>query len=268
MRCCSIISGSSGNCVYIESENTHVLIDAGASGRQIELGLREAKIDPWKLDAILVTHEHNDHIQGVGVLSRKFRVPVFANAGTWGAMARKIGRISPPHHKIFKDYHKFKVGEMDIMPFSIHHDAVEPVGFAIESGNEKVSVITDTGFVDDDMMEAIEGSDIYYFEANHDEMMLMTGSYPNELKARILSKNGHLSNKQAGEALKNLLRERGESVLLAHMSMENNEEVLCLNTVVGILEDAGVDVYNKQNIMVAPRYVPSKFICCREEIIV
>lgn len=264
MKLCSIISGSSGNCVYLETEKTRILIDAGCSGRQIELLMKQAGLDPRRLNGIFVTHEHGDHIQGVGVMSRRFHIPIFANAKTWEAMARRIGRITPSYRRVFKNRERFQFQDIEVQPFLTHHDAADPVGYAFSAGSGKASVVTDTGFVDERIIDAIDGSDIYYFEANHDEEMLINGPYPELLKQRILSREGHLSNLQAGRALSEVLAGRGEIVLLAHMSIENNEPSLCLDTVQTVLQSEGIDALNAQRISVAPRLIPSAICCCTD----
>lgn len=227
MRLCSIVSGSSGNCVYLDSGDTHLLIDIGCSARQAERGMAVHGLDPKDLDGILVTHEHGDHIKGVGAMSRRFKLPIYANMKTWAKMVKKLGKLPAEHRKVFQDGQVFPLKDLLITPFSLHHDAADPVGYAIESEEGKASITTDTGFVDDEMMDTVAGSDIYYFEANHDVDMVMTGPYPPQLKKRILSSKGHLSNNQAGEALSELLTGYDEVVLLAHMSTNNNRSDLC-----------------------------------------
>jgi len=259
-----MISGSSGNCVYLETDRTRILIDAGCSGRQIELLMRQAGVDPKRLDGIFVTHEHGDHIQGVGVMSRRFRVPIFANERTWQAMAKRVGRITPTYRHSFKNNERFAFRDIEVHPFSTHHDAADPVGYAFSSDSGKASIVTDTGFIDERILAAIGGSDIYYFEANHDETMLLNGPYPELLKQRILSEEGHLSNLQAGRALSEVLSGRNEIVLLAHMSIENNEAELCLSTVQGVLQAEGIDAIRHQRISVAPRFTPSIMCSCRD----
>lgn len=262
MKLCSIASGSSGNCVYVETEKTHLLVDAGYSGRQIMGLMEEAGLSPRKLDGIFVTHEHADHIKGVGVLSRRFKIPIFANRETWKAMERKIGRIAPSYHKVFDCNHPFPFGDLLVHPFCIHHDAENPVGYTFRSGKEKVTVLTDTGYIDERMMETIRGSQIYYLEANHDVEMLLHGPYPEMLKERILSTKGHLSNAQCGRALTDLLCGEDEVVLLAHMSIENNEARLCERTVKNILMKQGLDTARKIRVQVAPRFEPSGIFSC------
>ncbi len=262
MKMCSIASGSSGNCVYLETEEARIIIDAGLSGKQIQTLLEKGGINPKKLDAILVTHEHADHIKGVGVLSRRFHIPVYANLETWRAMHLKIGNINSDMRKVFKNLQTFGLKDLEIKALPLHHDAVDPVGFSFISKDEKASLITDTGFLDSRMMDEIANSDIYYFEANHDVEMLLRGPYPQDLKARILSDHGHLSNRQAGLALSELLRGRDEVVLLAHLSDKNNNPRVCRDTVCGILRNEGFDTENSMKILAAPRSEPSTIYSC------
>ena len=263
MKVQSISSGSSGNCVYVESDQACFLVDAGKSGRQIQEILQSAAIDPKKLDGIFVTHEHADHIQGVGVLSRRFRVPVFANENTWGAMAKRLGRIPPDYRMVFKNDQAFEWKGLEVRAIPIHHDAVDPVGYTFTSLDEKATVLTDTGFLDDRIMDRIAGSTIYYLEANHDVSMLLNGPYPEPLKERVLSNRGHLSNRQAGLALAGLLRGEDEAVLLAHLSEENNTPEISLATVRAVLMEEGIDPDRGMTIKVAPRHVASRVYTCR-----
>lgn len=262
MKICSIASGSSGNCIYLETEQSRILIDAGYSAKQIEILLKEANIDPRKLDAIFVTHEHSDHIQGVGVLSRRFHLPIYANRKTWEAMAGKLGKITPAHRFTFKNNHRFSFQDLEIFPFPVHHDAADPVGYSFLCQDEKASIVTDTGVLDQGIMDAVQGSDIYYFEANHDVGMVLNGPYPQQLKERILSDRGHLSNRQAGLALSELLRGEDEVVLLAHMSMINNNIRVCQDTVLSTLMEEGIDPKNHMKLLVAPRLSPSALYNC------
>ncbi|MDD7593555.1 MAG: MBL fold metallo-hydrolase [Peptoniphilaceae bacterium] len=253
----SIASGSSGNCVYVRSGATQILIDAGYSGRQIEKLLKMADIEPRKLSAILVTHEHSDHIAGVGVLSRRHHIPVYANANTWRAMEHKLGKIKDHDHKEFTNGKPFLLGDMEVLPVPVHHDAADPVGYTFSSGREKISVVTDTGIVDRHLLDAMAGSDIYYFEANYEEFLLMHGDYSPWSKKRIASELGHLSNVQSAAALCELLEGRGEQVLLAHMSINNNTSACCQKTVCDYLEAQGFDTGRDVHVLVAPRYEPS-----------
>lgn len=262
MKMCSIASGSDGNCVYLETEELSLIIDAGLSGKQIQDLLVRGGINPKKLDAILVTHEHADHIKGVGVLSRRFHIPIFANMETWRAMYRKIGNINTDMRMVFKNRQTFRLKDLEIKAVPLHHDAADPVGYTFTSKDEKASLITDTGFPDSKMMDDIANSDIYYFEANHDVEMLLKGPYPEDLKARILSDRGHLSNRQAGLALSELLRGKDEVVLLAHLSDKNNNPRICRSTVCQILNKQGFDTESNMKIIPAPRWEPSSIYTC------
>ncbi len=262
MKMCSIASGSSGNCVYLETDELSIIIDAGLSGKQIQNLLETGGINPKKLDAILVTHEHADHIKGVGVLSRRFHIPVYANLETWRAMHLKIGNINSDMRMVFKNLQTFRLKDLEIKAIPLHHDAADPVGFTFISKDEKASLITDTGFPDSRMMDEIANSDIYYFEANHDVEMLIKGPYPEDLKARILSDHGHMSNRQAGLALAELLRGKDEVVLLAHLSDKNNNPRICRDTVCRILRNDGFDTENNMKILPAPRWEPSSIYSC------
>lgn len=264
MKLCSIVSGSSGNCVYVESAERKILVDAGCSVRQIGLSLQERGVDPKDLDAILVTHEHGDHVSGLGAMSRRYHLPIYANQATWQAMMKRVGRIPSEHRRLFKDKETFDLGDLAITPFPIHHDAADPVGFAITSEDGKVSITTDTGFIDEKIIDTIQGSDIYYFEANHDVDMVLSGPYPQALKERILSSKGHLSNEQSGHALTELLRGQDEVVLLAHMSVNNNLPELCEGSVRELLMANGFDLVHDK-VVLAPRYAPSDLYSCQYE---
>lgn len=264
MKICSITSGSSGNCVYLETEKSRILIDAGHSGKQLEQLMKGCGINPFQLNAIFVTHEHADHIKGVGVLSRRYRIPVFASDGTWEAMARRVGAITQAHRRCFSPEKPFTFRDMEIHPFSTHHDAAQPVCYSFYEGAEKASILTDTGYVDERMLRTISNSQIYYIEANHDLTMLRQGRYPQKLQERILSNLGHISNVQSAQALTELLCGRGEIVLLAHLSEENNTPMICRNTIVSILEENGMDTQRDQTIFVVPRFTPSPMFSCRQ----
>lgn len=257
MRLCSISSGSSGNCVYLESDHTRVLIDAGYSGKQIEMLLKGMDVDPRTIDGIFVTHEHGDHIHGVGVLSRRFGIPIFANEKTWLAMRKRIGKIHPSHIYVFENNKYFAFQDIDVYPFSVFHDAADPVGYVFLQGDEKVTVLTDTGYINENIKQTIKGSQIYYFESNHDIEMLKMGPYPPELKKRILSQVGHMSNIDAANVLSEILQGDGESILLAHLSEENNLPSLAYHTVDDLLLSDGLDTNRDIKMIVAPRFQPS-----------
>ena len=253
-------SGSSGNSVFLDYEGCKILVDAGFSGRKIENLLDSIGENPNDLDAIFLTHEHTDHSQGAAVLAKRFKKPIYANEGTWKAYLPKTKNLKDDHIKIFKSNEFLNFGPMDIYPISIHHDAYEPVGFIIYLANKKISLITDTGIIDEKIAYQIKGSDIYYMEANHDLEALKMGPYPHKLKLRIMSKMGHLSNDQAGLALADALEARGEAIFLSHLSETNNTEALSKITVESTLQSFGIDTKKDIDLMVADRYKPSKEI--------
>lgn len=259
MRLCSLASGSSGNSVLIQSDHATILIDAGYSAKRIESLLRAVGVHPKTLDAILVTHEHSDHIAGLGVLTRRYHLPIYANENTWRAMEKKVGRHRDRDHVVFRNKQPFQIKDMAILPVPVHHDCADPVGYAIRCGEEKIAVLTDTGFVDSYMMNAMRGADIYYLEANYEDLLLRHGPYSLWSKRRIASEVGHLSNHQSGEVLCEWLEGRGEQVLLAHMSINNNTEECCLHTVSQMLTDNGFAVGSRVHVCVAPRCAPSGF---------
>ncbi|MCR5687041.1 MAG: MBL fold metallo-hydrolase [Lachnospiraceae bacterium] len=224
MRICSIASGSSGNCIYVGSDNTHVIIDAGISGRRIEEGLKKLGLSVNDLSALLITHEHSDHIASVGVLSRRYGLPMYATGGTIkGIMNQKcLGGIDESlFHRISAD-DIFNIDDLTITPIEVSHDANEPVAFRIGHGSTSVGVCTDLGTYSDRIVEGFSGVDALFIEANHDVNMLQVGRYPYMLKQRILSDRGHLSNERCGQLLCRLLHDDLKSITLGHLSAENN----------------------------------------------
>ncbi|MDR7871316.1 MAG: MBL fold metallo-hydrolase [Tissierellaceae bacterium] len=243
IKFCSLSSGSSGNCQYIETKKSKIIIDAGFSGKTIEGLLASVDVNPSDLDAIFVTHEHIDHTKGVGILSRRFDIPIYANSNTWEAMEKTIGKIKEENIKVFTTEKHFDFNDITVYPIGIFHDAVEPVGYVIYYKNKKISVVTDTGWVNDNIIEKIKDSNLYFVESNHDIDMLKQGSYPWPLKQRILSTRGHLSNDDCGKLLANVLTGTGEIALLAHLSQDNNVPDLAFDTVKKCIENHGLDIY-------------------------
>lgn len=239
---CTIASGSSGNCTYIGTEHTKILIDAGISGRKIEEGLAELKLTGDAIDALFITHEHVDHIKGAGILSRRFDIPVFATAETWAAMEDSLGKIAPSNKRVIYADEVCPVNDICVKPFAIPHDAAEPVGYNVFSGKKKVTLATDIGHVTDTVRESIEGSDLLLLESNHDIDLLRKGSYPWPLKRRILGEKGHLSNAAAGELLAEVMTGKTKYVFLGHLSEENNDPHLAYETVEKILRRNRIEV--------------------------
>ena len=231
MKFCPLYSGSSGNALYAEYGETRLLIDCGKSGRMILEALRYIGVDPASLNAILITHEHTDHIAGAGVLARKLRIPVYATAGTWLAMEKKIGQIPESCKRFIERDQDFYIGRLGVAPFPIPHDAAEPVGFRLWGGRFSVSTATDLGYFPQGVLDAVSGSDLILLESNHDPDMLKANPhYSQALKTRILGRHGHLSNATCAEAAV-LLRETGvRNLILGHLSGENNTPRLALET--------------------------------------
>ena len=233
MNFCSIASGSSGNCIYIGSDRGAVLIDAGISGKRIEAGLHTIDRKTAEIDGILITHEHSDHIRGLGVLARKYHIPIYASAGTIAAVktAGTLGKIEAELFREIRPDEGFAVKDLEIEPFAISHDAAEPVAYRINHGEKSVGVVTDLGIYDDYTVAHLKQLDAILLEANHDINMLQVGGYPYYLKQRILGNQGHLSNENAGRLLCQILHDKMKTILLGHLSRENNYEALAFETV-------------------------------------
>ncbi len=239
MRLQSIASGSSGNCVYVGSEATHLLVDVGISGKKTESGLEELGLTGRDIDGILITHEHSDHIQGLGVIARKFGIPIYATAGTIREIKRLcaagrgggLGDIEDSLFHEVKEDVRFTIKDLAVNPMHISHDAAQPVGYRISYGSRRVAVCTDLGVYNDYTVECLKGMDALLIEANHDVHMLQAGSYPYYLKQRILGDRGHLSNESSGRLLCRILHDGLKTVLLGHLSKENNLPELAFESV-------------------------------------
>ena len=233
MRLCSIASGSSGNCIYVGSDCAHVLIDAGISGRRVEAGLNSLELTGRDLDGILITHEHSDHIKGLGVIARKYGIPIYATGGTVDAMVRSgsLGKIPEGIFREIREDEPFLIKDLVVNPFTIPHDAAQPVGYRLECGEHSVAIATDLGKYNEYIIENLQNLDALLLEANHDIRMLQVGRYPYYLKQRIMGDRGHLSNENAGQLLCRLLHDNLKAVFLGHLSKENNYEELAYETV-------------------------------------
>ncbi len=232
MRMCSIASGSSGNCIYVGSDNTHVLVDAGISGKRITEGLSALELIPADIDAILVTHEHADHIAGLGVMARRYGIPIYGTKKTLQAILqdRKVGEIDPCLLHAFASCDSFSIGDLHMAPMAISHDAADPVAYRIgqqtSGGEKKVAICTDLGTFTEETIGCLQGLDALLLEANHDVRMLQLGPYTYQLKMRILSDKGHLSNENAGRLLDRILHDHMQHIFLGHLSKENNMPAL------------------------------------------
>lgn len=233
MELCSIASGSSGNCIYAGSDDSHILIDAGISGKRIETGLNSIDLKTAEMQGILITHEHIDHIGGLGVIARRYGIPMYATEGTIDAVlhTKSVGKIEESlFHAIQPDV-DFVIGDLTIQPISISHDAADPVAYKIKQPGKSMAVMTDLGKYDQSIIDKLQNLDVLLLEANHDVQMLQVGSYPYSLKRRILGEKGHLSNEASGQLLGELLHDHFNTVFLGHLSKENNYEELAYETV-------------------------------------
>lgn len=263
MRMMTIASGSSGNCIYVGSDNTHILIDDGISRKRVVEGLNGIGLDISDISAVFVTHEHSDHIDGLGVLLRKNLIPVYASKGTINEM-KTYKKMSDIDHSVYNEISAdsdIQIG--DIIVHSIHnyHDAKEPMAYKVTDGKKNVGIITDIGHYDDYIIDNLKGMNSLLIESNHDIRMLEAGPYPYYLKRRILGDSGHLSNESAGRLLNELLNDDMERVLLGHLSHENNYAELAYETV-RLEVNLGENDYRADdfNIQVARRDMPSDLI--------
>ena len=256
---CSLYSGSSGNCLFVETEQTKILVDAGVSLKKIEQALESINTTASNLDAVIVTHEHVDHIQSVGNISKKFDIPVFATSQTFDAMPKQTEKISDKNKKsIFID-EKFSIGDIQILPFSIPHDAANPCGYTLFSDNKKISIATDIGHMNNDILKHIDGSEFILLEANYDIEVLKYTKYPYKLKNRIAGPTGHLSNKVAGQTINYLIKSGLKNAILGHLSKESNFPELAYQTVVDELICNGTNLENF-NLSIASRDMPGKLL--------
>lgn len=233
MRLVSIASGSSGNCIYVGSDQTHILVDAGISNKRIEQGLNEIGLKGTEIDGIVITHEHSDHTKGLGVLARRYGVPIYGTKETLEEIRemKQLGEFSSELLKPILPDVDFMIGDLTVKPFSINHDAANPVAYRIRHDRRSVAVATDMGHFNQYIIDHLQGLDALLLEANHDVNMLQTGPYPYYLKRRILSDHGHLSNENCGRLINCLLHDNLKKILLGHLSKENNYEELAYETV-------------------------------------
>ena len=257
---CSLYSGSSGNCLFVSSNNTKILVDCGTSLKKIVDGLQSINYSIDNIDAILVTHEHSDHVQSLGAISKKFDIPVFANIETWNAMEKQKEKILPQNIKVFKNDEDFTLNDLTIHPFSTPHDAANPCGFSIHNGKRKLSIATDLGHVTDNLLANLEKSSFILLEANYEPELLKVSRYPYPLKRRIAGPSGHISNEDSGDLIAGLLAKNDlKQVMLGHLSKENNFPEMAYKTVAERLMDSNQDL-NEISISVASRTNPGKII--------
>lgn len=260
-RMCTIASGSSGNCTFIQGGETMLLVDAGLSGKRIINGLEQIGIDPEQISGILITHEHGDHIKGVGILSRKFNLPIYATEATWHTLMEQnmIGKIDACCMKIIEKDQVIQIGDIEVLPYKIYHDATDPVGYVFEYGGKKMSLATDLGKVDRYIVNHIQGSHGILLEFNHDVNMLEASSYPFSLKRRILGDEGHLCNELAAKVLAYIYHEELEWAILGHLSNENNLPDLAFLSAKNALEAQHIKLGEDIHVEVAKREEVSRF---------
>lgn len=251
---CPLASGSKGNCIYVGTENTKVLVDAGISAKAIKTRLEEINVDLADIDAILITHEHGDHIAGLRVLAYKLGIPVFANHETAKGIVSTFQDC--PKFKIFSTGETFQFKDLEIHPFSIQHDTLDPVAFTIRTGNLKLGFCTDLGFVTSLVRNQLQQCDYLYLEANHQPSMVHASARPMIYKQRVLGRSGHLSNEECGKLLTDIHHSGLKHVHLAHLSQECNSPETAINVIKGILEEKGISL----EMCIAPQEKVSKAV--------
>lgn len=243
-RVCSLFSGSKGNSTYISCGSTGILVDCGVSNKRLTDRLADYNIAPEAVSAVLITHEHTDHIQGLPVFLKHYPVPVYATAGTVRGMIAAIPQLAEADLRPI-DVHPFCVGDAEVSAFSTPHDANESCGYRIQtSDGRKIAVCTDLGHISLPIDNALNGCDLVVLESNHDLDMLKNGIYPAHLKQRVMGMYGHLSNKACADFLPKLLQGGTTRIILGHISQENNSIPLALHTATQSLQSAGYRVGN------------------------
>jgi phosphoribosyl 1,2-cyclic phosphodiesterase len=226
---CPLASGSQGNCIYVGTKNTKILIDAGLSAKGIRERLGLIGVTLEEIDAIIVTHEHTDHIRGLDLLGGKMGIPIFTNSDTARAISSHFNE--PFKFKIFSTGEAFEYGDIEIHPFSIQHDAVDPVAFTLRIGDKKLGFCADLGFVTSLVSSQLKGCDYLYIEANHQPSMVHASSRPQVYKQRVLSRQGHLSNEECAQLIEEIYHHELKHIHLAHLSSECNSQELALEVI-------------------------------------
>lgn len=257
---CSLYSGSSGNSLFVETENTKILVDAGMSCKKIEEALTSLEVDPSLIDAILITHEHSDHIKGLSTISKKFDIPVFSTKETFEAMPTCTEKLLSKNIKFIEPTTKFCINDLEILPFKIPHDAANPCGFNIIKDSNQISIATDIGHMTNSILKHLENSNFILLESNYDTEVLKCCSYPFKLKSRIAGATGHLSNTIAGKTISYLIQNGNlKTAMLGHLSKESNFPELAYRTVVDEMISSHYEK-NSISLSVANRDYPSKLI--------
>lgn len=253
----SIISGSSGNCSLLTDGKTNILIDCGTSGKRATESLESLSVSPARINAILVTHEHIDHTKGVGILSRRYNLPIYATKGTH--LKSDFGKVPDSLIHIVDPDITYDIAGLGVTPFSISHDAQDPCGYTFTDGNTRIGIATDMGVMTDAVMSRLSGCDSILLESNHDIDMLRFGEYPYALKQRILSDVGHLSNKSAAMAALELVKRGTKHIMLGHLSEKNNLPDIAQMETFNYLTDNNVKIGKDVTLQVAERYKITPF---------
>lgn len=261
MFLCPLFSGSKGNSTFIASDDTAILVDAGVSKANMDRALENINATFDNISAVIITHEHIDHIRAIGTISRRHDVPIYANQDTWNAiLAMKSFNTIPFKNRVCFDG-DFYIGSLAISPFSVSHDAVDPVGYSIySSDNKKAVILTDTGYLPKHALQMALGADACLLESNHDVHMLENGPYPVRLKNRILSRKGHLSNDAASDALIEIINSGCKNFSLTHLSQDNNTPEAAFDTACAAALRLGAVAGKDVNINVAPQFGPGDAI--------
>ncbi|MCQ4636885.1 MBL fold metallo-hydrolase [Anaerovorax odorimutans] len=238
---CSFASGSSGNCYMVRHDDTVILVDVGISGKRIFEGLEQAGAEPEQVRAVLITHEHIDHVKSLPIVTKKAcNAKAYANEATWSNIERKVAEDKKAFFTTGEDFY---IEDILIRPFSIPHDAAEPVGFSLYAEGRQISILTDAGCITEEIFDEIVDADLLVLEANHEVEVLKMCGYPYQTKRRILGDHGHLSNVTAGKCICKLMevKDKARRVLLGHLSHQNNEPELAKMTITNILQEE--DIY-------------------------
>lgn len=255
---CNLYSGSSGNCSFVGTDNINILIDCGESQKKISDALESIGKSINKIDAIIVTHEHSDHVKNLGAISKKYNIPVYANEKTFENMPEQTSLIDEKNKKIFNTDDHFEIGDLKIYPFHIPHDAAEPCGYNIYNGDKKISIATDIGHMDNNILKKLEESQFLLLESNYEPEILKYAKYPYYLKQRIAGPNGHLSNQEAGLTITKLVYSGVNNIMLGHLSKQTNFPELAYKTVMEEIIKSKIN--SELSLNVASRLKPSKVI--------
>jgi len=252
LKLTTLASGSGGNAALVSCAGTHILLDAGISGRRITTALKSLDLSGNQLAGVLITHEHTDHIAGLAALTKNFSFPIYTSLGTARQLSYRIPFLEERLHPI-QPGESFSLGELDCGSFPTSHDASQSMGFTVSDGVHTLALATDLGYVNDPVLQAVRGAEILLAETNHDEDWVRSGPYPYQLKKRILGDQGHLSNEAGAELILQAVRSGTKTVILAHLSAQNNTPQHALSVVQARLRAAGVDPERDVTLVVAPR---------------